>query len=335
MVCNTNITSKSQNSWNHTLDTGPVSNASLGFDFQCMDTSLSTDYHWRKYIFILGTVTFGIGFVGNIITLLVIIYLQRLHTPTYTAIACLSLSDLFALMSRYIMILPEPVSSYFDNPSRQSMVYVFIFLFLHSANFHMVLISYVRYIFIAWPLKSLKVGCRKIIKLSQTIWIFSFAITGIYSLQAILSINNILSESMKNWCELVFALYIGGLPFFMILYFHVRKIYCMHRLPLAEREHRLRLVRSMSAILFVILIFYFLSISYPFIYTILDALYYTNTGGLSSIAFQQLFDFFLLFNNSVNPLIYFFFSLQTSRLISKGRREFANSSIRSQLSTNL
>ncbi|XP_062594261.1 melanocyte-stimulating hormone receptor-like [Saccostrea cucullata] len=335
MVCDTNETSaSSQDSWNHTLATTPVNNASLEFDFQCMNTSSLTDYHWEKYIFIIGTVTFGIGFVGNIITLLVIIKLPRLHTPTYTAVACLSFSDLFALMTRYIMILPEPVSSYFDDPSRQSVVYVFIFLFLHSANFHMVLISYIRYLFITRPFKSLKVDCRKIIQLSQIIWIFSFTMTGIYSVQAILSINNILSESMKNWSELVFSVYIGGLPLFVILYFHVRQIYCMHRLPLTEREHRLRLVRSMSAILLVILILYFLSISYPFIYTILDALYHTNTGGLSSIAFQQLFDFFLLFNNSANPLIYFFFSLKSSRLFSKRRRKFANCSIRSQFSSN-
>ena len=40
---------------------------------------------------------FALGFIGNLITIAVISYSRKLHTPTFTMIACLAVSDAFSL----------------------------------------------------------------------------------------------------------------------------------------------------------------------------------------------------------------------------------------------
>jgi uncharacterized YccA/Bax inhibitor family protein len=63
-------------------------------------------------IFILGTLLYFSGVIGNLITVLIIVFTKRLHSPTYVTIACLAVSDVMASSSRYILFWFIVISSF-------------------------------------------------------------------------------------------------------------------------------------------------------------------------------------------------------------------------------
>jgi hypothetical protein len=156
---------------------------------------------------------------GNAITVLIVL-IKRRYSPIYVTIACLAVSDAMAAITRYAGLLMK-LSHY---TTWGTPVYkIFSFMFLHSAIFHMVLLSYIRYKFIAEPLRSLTITCLKVIKLSAFIWMLSLIACGAYAVKQILVLNGNLSVNVEVNTEIGFASYTIGLPFFLVVCFQIRK----------------------------------------------------------------------------------------------------------------
>jgi hypothetical protein len=155
-----------------------ISNRNENSTIQLSDNSIR--YLNCPILFVIGTLFVAFGMAGNFITGIVILTRKTLHSPTFTAIMCLALSDFLSTLSRYFLI-----SNGRQNATHEQTIRILetvALLFLHSANFHMVLISYVRYIFVARPMVSMQITCRKILKISCFIWLFSITFSAIYAI---------------------------------------------------------------------------------------------------------------------------------------------------------
>ncbi|XP_052694069.1 uncharacterized protein LOC128172315 [Crassostrea angulata] len=242
----------------------------------------------NTYIVIAASVLFFIGLIGNSITVCFVAVSKRLHTPTYVQI------------HEYIYA-------------------IFTFLFLHSAFFHMVLVSYVRFVFITKPLKSLKMTCKKILLMSIAVWISSVVVSIGYGTVTVLFLLNMISSETTWFAEVGFMLYVCGLPFIIVVVFNVRKLYYLYNQTALIR--RTRIANSMPLMFWIIIVIYLLSTIYPLFY-IIDYAVLKNRSLLNRRLYfvHAMFSFSLLVNSCLNPLIYFMFSPPVLRLLSRLRK---------------
>jgi hypothetical protein len=262
----------------------------------------------RRTIFILGTLLFCFGMAGNLITVLVIAAMKSLHSPTYVTIACLAMSDCMASTMRYVRFLLYVVYNETYN-SWMSELAISCFLFSHSANFHIVLLAYIRYVLIVKPLQSLNITCKRVFKLSARIWAVSFAMTGVCTFKHLLFVLGKISYDLHTKTDIGVILYVVGVPFVLLICFHVRKVWHLRN---TNNRPKSTVKYSMLVMFSIIITIYLITALYPMMYGIIgfECQYCTN----------ELCDFFLLINNSVNPFIYFAFSPPVSQVLSRLRK---------------
>nr|XP_034320634.1 olfactory receptor 2Z1-like [Crassostrea gigas] len=270
----------------------------------------------NTYVVIAASVLFCIGLIGNSITVCFVAVSKRLHTPTYVLIGCLAVSDVLASVTRYVQIFEKSV---FKEYTQIYIYWTFSFFFLHSAFFHMVLVSYVRFVFITNPLRSLILTCKKILWMSFAIWICSIVVSIGYGAFKVLKLINIISFETAVLAEIGFRLYVSGLPFIIVIIFNVRKLYYLYNQTANVR--RTRIANSMSVMFWIIIMIYLLSTIYPLIYVIDYAVLKERSLLNRRLDFvQNMFSFSLLVNSCLNPLIYFMFSPPVLRLLSRLRK---------------
>jgi hypothetical protein len=175
-------------------------------------------------IFVLGTVLYFSGMIGNLITVLIIVFTKRLHSSTYVTIACLAVSDIMASSSRYILFCFIVINS-FHGYLKSIIVDFFAVFFLLSATCHIMLLSYIRYVFLVKLLKSLKFTCRKVLKISLIIWIFSLIMSMVYALYVL----DLIPDSVCHLTFIAFSILFGGIPFLVVLFSYQKNLsppYC-------------------------------------------------------------------------------------------------------------
>ncbi|XP_052694949.1 C-C chemokine receptor type 1-like [Crassostrea angulata] len=266
----------------------------------------------NTYIVIAASILFCIGLIGNSITVCFVAVSKRLHAPTYVLIGCLAVSDVLASVTRYVQIFYK---SLFNESSHLYIYEIFTFLFIHSAFFHMVLVSYVRFVFLVNPLHSLKLTCKRILWMSFAIWISSVVVSIGYGTFKVLDLINIISFETAVFAEVGFGLYISGLPFIIVVVFNVRKLYYLYNQTALVRRNKI--ANSMSLMFWIIIVIYLLSTIYPLIYTINYALLNSSLLDLSVDLVHDMFSFSLLVNTCLNPLIYFMFSPPVLRFLTR------------------
>jgi hypothetical protein len=275
-----------------------------------------------RVLFIVSMLLFCLGLVGNTMTVL-IVAIKRLHSPTYVTIACLAVSDVMAASTRFAALLNY---LFYDEISRRYVLGIFTLMFLHSANFHMVLLSYIRYKFIAKPLRSLTITCLKVIKLSAFIWILSLIVSGTYAMIQILVLNGKLSFYVGLYAEIGFASFTAGLPLLLVICFHIGKSISMCNTSKQNRGPVVKSTHVMSVMFSIIIMVYLMSYVYPIIYSTLQFKFKYS---------HFLFHLSLLVNNSINPFIYFAFSPPVLKLLSRLRNYFNEISPNAVSSTSI
>ncbi|XP_052692362.1 olfactory receptor 2T1-like [Crassostrea angulata] len=270
----------------------------------------------NTYIVIAASILFCIGLIGNSITVCFVAVSKRLHTPTYVLIGCLAVSDVLASVTRYVQIFYRYI---FKEYSHLRIYGIFTFLFLHSAFFHMVLVSYVRFVFITNPLRSLTLTCKRILWMSLAVRISSIVVSIGYGAVIVLKIMNIISLETADLAEVGFVMYVCGLPFIIVVVFNVRKLYYLYNQTANVR--RTRITNSMSLMFWIIIMIYLLSTIYPLFYIIDYAVLKERSLLNRRLDFvHNMFSFSLLVYNCLNPLIYFMFSPPVLRLLSRLRK---------------
>ncbi|XP_052691874.1 olfactory receptor 52B6-like [Crassostrea angulata] len=265
----------------------------------------------NTYVVIAASVLVCIGLIGNSITVCFVAVSKRLHTPTYVLIGCLAVSDVLASVTRYIQVFDN---SLFKEYSHRHIYGIVTFLFLHSAFFHMVLVSYVRFVFITNPLHSLTLTCKKILWMSFAVWISSIIVSIGYGAFKVLDLMNMISLETAKFTEVGFGLYVCGLPFIIVVIFNVRKLYYLYNQTAFVRRNKI--ANSMSLMFWIIIVIYLLSTIYPLIYTINYALLNSTLFDIRLNLVHVMFSFSLLVNTCLNPLIYFMFSPPVLRCLS-------------------
>ncbi|XP_052695829.1 olfactory receptor 2M7-like [Crassostrea angulata] len=272
----------------------------------------------NTYVFIAASVLFCIGFIGNSFTVCFVAVSKQLHTPTYVTIGCLAVTELLVSVTQYVRIIPGLFEYFLKDYSRDAMYAIFTFLCFHSACFHMVLVSYVRFVFITNPLRSLNLTCKRILWMSFAVWISSVVVSIGYGADKVLLLLDVVSLETTVFAEVWFALYVCGLLFIIVVVFNVRKVYYLYNQTALVR--RTRIANSMSLMFWIIILIYLLSTIYPLIYTINYALLNSSLLNIRLDLVHDMFFFSLLVNSCLNPLVYFMFSPPVLRLLSQLRK---------------
>ncbi|XP_052694066.1 CX3C chemokine receptor 1-like [Crassostrea angulata] len=272
----------------------------------------------NTYVLIAASILFCIGFIGNSVTVCFIGVSKQLHTPTYVTIGCLAMSDVLVSVTQYVRTLPG-LKIYVDDKYTGSIYGIFTFLCIHSAFFHMVLVSYVRFVFITNPLHSLNLTCKQILLMSFAIWLSSVVVSIGYGADKVLLLLDVVSFETAVFAEVGFGLYVCGLPFIIVIVFNVRKLYYLYNQTASVR--RTRIANSMSVMFWIIIVIYLLSTIYPVFYIIDFAVLKDRSLLNRSLDFvHKMFFFSLLVNSCLNPLVYFMFSPPVLRLLSRLRK---------------
>lgn len=203
--------------------------------------------------------------------------------------------------------------SFLNEFPKKDIYAVFTFFSIHSAFFHMVIVSYVRFVMITDPLQSLKLTCSSILFKSCAVWISSVVISLVYG-QA----HWFTMETM-HWIKIGFVLYVCGVPFIAVMYLNLRKLYYLYNQTSSVR--RIRIANSMSLMFCIIIVLYLLSTMYPLFYAIDNAVLRNRSLLNRRVKIvHKLFNFSLFGNSCLNPLIYFMFSPPVLRLLSRLRK---------------
>ncbi|XP_056001284.1 uncharacterized protein LOC125656214 [Ostrea edulis] len=188
------------------------------------------------------------------------------------------------------------------------------FYFLHSANFHIVLIAYLRYVFITKPLQSVKITTKSVLKMSGGVWFAGILTGSLYCFRIIMELHENITAKNSVLIELIFGIYIAFVPFLFIVVLHIIKIFKLKKTSYLSPEQPSSISRKMSLMLFVIIVIYLLSTIPLLANMILHLICFLIDFRLTECQFFFFYhnisvtSLFLLLNNAVNPLIYFFFS---------------------------
>jgi hypothetical protein len=251
--------------------------------------------------------------LGNIAVIIVVSTKKTLHTPTFTAIACLSVADLLCSCARSVQMFSNMhvvigYQEWYKHMLGEIRVYT-----IHSANFHIVLIAYLRYVFIAKPLQSLTITTKHVLKMSGGVWAVGILAVVWHSLEIIL--RNQRDITYVNYLfEIILGIYIIFVPLLLLAVLHVMKIFKLRQRGQLSREQPSSISTQMSLMLFVLIVIYVLSTFPALVSVVLQLVCFLIENRIYEC---QLFSSYyniaivalcLLLNNSINPVIYFFFS---------------------------
>ncbi|XP_062569914.1 melanocortin receptor 5-like [Saccostrea cucullata] len=290
------------------------------------NTSRNNDFPTEFLVtLVVATLILITGVIGNSFTIMLVIVKRNLHTPTYTAIACLGIADLLASCSRFVLHLNQ----YFDflNSMEITVYGIITLFFLHAANFHVVLFAYLRCKLISSPLHSIGITCRKVLKISIVIWIAGGVVTSAYGTIMILEIKSIVSLEDSLLTEIIFWSYTYFLPLFLIVYFHVRKIRTMkqHKSETTRTPRYTHMSKSMSFMFIIIIAIFVISTTPSYVHVIIQYIcwkenYHSITGICMHYPFSLSYSISyicVMLNNCINPIIYFMFSPPVRKFLNR------------------
>ena len=178
---------------------------------------------------------FILGVIGNIVTVAAISCLKELHTPTFTMIACLAVSDAVSLVFHFLSMYTNlGILSLLCSDINAEAIWIFYTLVLnfirYNSGMQMCLLVVLRFVAIVYPLKFKKYcTCKKVV-LSSACGSLSILLLGIVLL-------NVYSRSDKgikhNLTITAIVLYVLNfiIPTSLIVTMHYFKARALRRSP--------------------------------------------------------------------------------------------------------
>lgn len=290
---------------------------------------------WR---FIAGSVVLFIGVLGNLTTCIVILCTRRLHTPTYTVIAMLALSDFMALSVRFVDTFYDFYMDVFIDV--YFIIWGVVYFTLHASCAHIILLFYVRYRLIVSPLVSLSdLTCLRALKISMYLWtislIFGYSY-GCFSYYVDLSRSGSKPVTLATAYVVdgTIALLLIAIPVIVIAMFHFKKRMI---LQISNSSSAVRLPKKMMIIVMIVITIHCASILPFCVYAWLEV--YIQTYGTTLNVDVKLYHdvsiamFFL--NHTINPIIYFICSMVSRSDASPRQASYAASPDTRSMSANL
>ena len=249
---------------------------------------------------------FTSGFVGNIVTVCVISCWRKLHTPTYTMIACLAVSDAYSLVIMTLHYLTNILLLIFCSQYKEIMspsafpvklvtFNAFAGLGRYNAGMQLCVFACLRFTAIVHPLKyKTYCTCKSVIVVS----VVASAII-LISCAVISTLNNVLRRIY--YCAIHGSMYTLNfiVPTSIFILLHCLKLRALRRSPALRNNSSSR----MNIVLLVLMSVYTISCTSTLIGNILAChmnIYSTHINFFISMSF--------LFNCAANPFLYFFSS---------------------------
>ena len=258
--------------------------------------------HMSSSFSIISLCIFAQGIVGNILTVAVISCSEKLHTSTYTMIACLAVSDVFSstmfLLLYYTNIITLIIFCYGINYDIANILLMLMsFQGKLNAGTQLCLLASLRYIAIVKPLRfQIYWNTRKVVIMSVFGWIFVFIFSALCAIFYLYVVSNYTQE-----CNLFIFINITNfiIPTSIFITLHCLKLRALRRSPVLNNKSFVR-INVVITLVIVIYILSSASISIERAYGCHRLLYSNHLYQFSNISF--------LFNSAINPFIYFFAS---------------------------
>ena len=256
-------------------------------------------------------IIFILGVIGNILTVIVISYWRKLHTPTFTMIACLAVSDAFSLVVHFLLMytnLIEYVLCFDVNEEAFSIFYSLIFHFIrYNSGMQVCLLVVLRFIAIVYPLKFNKyLTCKRVVLMSAC-GSLSILLLGIVLL-------NIYPHSDKeikhNLTITAIVLYVLNfiIPTSLIVIMHYFKARALRRSPGIYDK------KTLFKMNIVVSVVFFIYATSSGVMAISGVIYLFNSEVVSETVLKIINLSFLL-NGASNPFILFVFSPPIVKII--------------------
>lgn len=255
-------------------------------------------------------ILFVIGIIANIIVIIRVIRDRKLHDPTFVAIAALAVADMLFLALNLTTAIERVILAITCTPPIliSKPYYVLKSIFWIGANSHVALLAVLRYMTLAYPLRSnAYLSPKKVIVFSVCVWILGIVLMGTLSL--LINIGLILPGRSEEFV-IIQWITVYLLPLIVTTVLHILKICLVKRSTkqTATKATRKSIERMSKIVIVVIvmgallplprLISKCLKIAGPNAYPSRE--FRTHVEGVSQLLF--------LINNFINPFIYGFLS---------------------------
>ena len=286
-----------------------ATNFSFGeFDFceKYVHFNIRTELRDNVPLFVAVVLIFTLGFIGNIATICVISCWRKLHTPTFTMIACLAASDAFSLLS-YMLHQYTNLSSFFicKLPIFAFDTFLYCWYTLYylgrfNAGMQLCVLACLRFTAIAHPLKfKTYCTCKAVIVMSFV----GLVVSLIISVAVCMSLTE--SKDYYAVSTVIYALnFIVPSSIFMVL--HCLKLRALRRSPVLNSNSSLK----MNVVVSIVLSVYIISSASRMMSSILAWQY-------ERYYFSVVVNLSFLINCAINPFIYFFSSPPVVQLFRK------------------
>ena len=258
-------------------------------------------------VFVAVVLIFTSGLIGNIVTVCVISCWRKLHTPTFTMIACLAASDAYSLLS-YTLITYTNLLSFITCKLRifaDAFKYCLLILFYQGrfiAGMQLCVLACLRFTAIVHPLKfKTYCTCKAVLVMS-----FVGSVVSLISCIAV-TVFTLAIEYEEYYAvnTVIFAVnFIIPSSLFMVL--HCLKLRALRRSPALNSNSSLK----MNVVVSIVLSIYVISSASMMMNFILVWQYQ-----LAFLSFVTNLSF--LINCAINPFIYFFSSPPVVELFRK------------------
>ena len=292
-------------------------NNSTNFSFVvfdvCEDVHLTILRGFSDYIpyYVAVILIFTSGFIGNIVTVCVISCWRKLHTPTFTMIACLAASDAFSLLS-FTLNEYTNVWSIITCTMRKSAHFVaFLYCWFtvfdlgrFNAGMQLCVLACLRFTAIVYPLKfKTYCTCKAVIVMSFIGSVFSLIISVAITVSSLTENDN--DDEYVAVYTVIYALNVI-VPSSIFTVLHCLKLRALRRSPALNSNSSLK----MNVVVSIVLSIYVISSASMMMSGILvlqyRILFFTSVANLS-----------FLINCAINPFIYFFSSPPIVQLLRK------------------
>ena len=246
-----------------------------------------------------------IGFVGNIATLMVISCWNKLHTSTFTMLACVAISDTHTLLQIYLWEFTPLNFLLMCKKLRGVLKAQFFLLMVADDNtwMQLCLFAVLRYIAIVYPIAfQTRYSPRRVVLLSACGWILVFMLCG-----SKLILNIYVSDKYAKDIWLIIHIFRLIFPTTLFITLHYLKFKAIRRSQSVNTGSALR----MHIIVFMVLLTYVITaLSY-----LIQNIQYRFELKSGKYAVNPAMT--IMINCMINPLIYVFASPPITHMILK------------------
>lgn len=296
---------------------------SLGSELSCSDNvdgrtgrfgkQLPCGYCDANCVYNAIEIAFIIGVVANALVVIRVIRDRKLRDPTFIGIAALALPDLLFLSHNLIISFETVIVTFTCRPTTivSRPWYIMNSVTWFSANSHVALLAIIRYITIAYPIKStMYLTTKRVLLMSVGVWVIGIILLG--NLAVLISLK-IIKPGTSGEFIIIWWITVYLIPLIVTTILHLLKIFIVKKATKdsATRSTR-RSIKRMGRIVPLVIV---MATVLPLPKLVYNCIRSTGNDGndiFPSRTFKMHFKCFshlvYMINHFINPFIYGFLS---------------------------